>query len=239
MTSSSNEIIHFPFSQKLQIILAEPELADSSLALEGQIEEIWQKAKQKKNLIDSLIFSLSSHSEGKIVGRFVSYRHYIASRYDPEIQKVLQIYPVGVSGLAICNYNILVGIRDASLAHYGGFFECVPSGSIEARAYMQGEVDFIAQAMWELAEEAKISEKKVEEVRPLGLFYSPKDQIYDIGLLIRVNLLEQEMLDSDSLEYPLLQWHTFEEFEEKLAAQNEKFVPLSKMLWHTFRSRNF
>ncbi len=237
MTSNKREIIRFPLSQKVHVILDEQGAFDFPAAIEEEVEAIWHEAKQKKNLIDSTLFCLTSHDEGKITGRFVSYRYYIASRHNPEIQKLLKIYPLGISALCVSDNNILVGIRDSKLAHFPGFYECVPSGSLEARAYMQGEVDFLAQAMWELAEEAKIAENHVHEVRSLGLYFSPEDEIFDIGLLIRVKLLEQELLDSDSPEYPLLQWHTFDEFEEKLLTHHDKFVPLSKSLWQTFRIR--
>jgi len=230
-TMSREEISRTALAQNVRIILEGPPELILPLALEEEVEVIWQQEKAKYNLYEGFVFSVSSYDETRIVGRFVHYRHYIASRQSPELQEIMQIYPLGISGLCICDKNVLVGIRDTKLATYGGYYECVPSGSIEARAYMHGEVDFVAQAMWELAEEAKIGEKKVQEVHTLGLYFSPQDGTYDLGLLLRVNLLETEMQDSDSPEYPLLQWHTFADFKKKLSSPEVKIVPMSRVLW--------
>ena len=69
----------------------------------------------------------------------------------------------------------------------------------------------------------------------LGLYYCPQTGVYDIGLVIRIDVLEQKMGVSGTPEYPLLHWYTFDEFEQKLASPNVKIVPLSKALWNTYR----
>lgn len=234
-TSGSSEISRSPLSNQVSIILQENPELDLPLKLEEEVETIWQSEKAKRPLYDSFLFSLTSYDEHRLVGRFVKYRYFIASRQSPKLQEILQIYPLGVSGLCLCHGCVLVGIRDSKLSSYGGYFECVPSGGIEARAYMHGEVDFVAQAMWELQEEARISEKKVREVHPLGLYYSPKDGVYDIGLQIRLDLLEQEMETDGTEEYPLLKWYSYKEFEKKLHDPDANMVPLSRALWKSHK----
>jgi len=235
--TGQKQITHYPLAPKIQIILTtEPEL-ELPVSLEDEIELIWLKEKAKHNLYNSLLFSLSAFDEHRLIGRFIEYRYYIASRHSRKLQEQLQIFPLGISALTLSNDHLLVGTRDMKLPSFGGFTECVPSGGIEARAYMQGEVDFIAQAMWELQEEARISEKQVNEVHQVGLFYSPHEGVYDIGLVIRLNGDEFDREPDGTNEYPLLKWYSFEEWEEKLESSAGKIVPLSKMLWSTYRKK--
>ncbi|MBS0634962.1 MAG: hypothetical protein JSR37_05835 [Verrucomicrobia bacterium] len=228
---TGNNVERHALAENVQIVLEQDFHLKLSPDLEEEIDSIWQKQKAIYNLYDSHLFSLTSFTYQKIVGRFVPYRYYIASRQRADLQELLQIYPVGISGVSTCRDCVLVGLRDMKMSSYGGFLEFVPSGSIEPRAYMQGEVDFIAQAMWELAEEAKIGENKVTEAKVLGLFYSPQDRVYDIGLHLELNLLENELQSDATAEYPVLKWYTFTELEKKLSEPNVKIVPLSRFIW--------
>lgn len=231
---TGSEIEHNRLSKQFHIILDEHPQLEVPVKLEEEVEAIWTKEKQKRNLYDSFLFSVTSSNEERIVGRFVKYRYFIASRVKKELQEALRIYPLGVSAVCIAQSKVLVGIRDTKLSSYGGYLECVPSGSIEARAYMHAEVDYVAQAMWELQEEARLSEKSVREVHPLGLYYSQVDELYDIGLLIRLDLTEQEMVPDGTQEYPLLTWYTRKEFEHKLHEPELKVVPLTRALWRDY-----
>lgn len=233
MTGQKN-IVHYPLASKIQIILSmEPEL-ELPVSLEEEIELIWLKEKSKRNLYNAQLFSLMAYDEHRLIGRFVEYRYWIACRQNSKIQEQLQIFPLGVSGLCLSNDHLLVGTRDLKLASYGGYLECVPAGGIEARAYMQGEVDFIAQAMWELQEEARISEKQVNEIHHLGLFFNPSDGIYDIGLVIRLKGDLHELEPDGTHEYPLLKWYSFDEWETKIEQPDARIVPLSKTMWKSF-----
>ncbi len=234
MKTGSNEIEHTSVSKQLRIVLEEHPDLEIPVKLEEEVESIWQHEKQNRTLYDSFLFSVRAVDTDRIVGRFVKYRYFIASRKSKELQEALQIYPLGVSCVCICRSQVLVGVRDVKLSTYGGYLECVPSGSVEARSYMHGEVDYVAQAMWELQEEARIGEKMVREVHPLGLYYSPQDELYDLGLFIRLDLTEQEMVPEGTKEYPLLNWYSRKEFEKKLHDPSAKVVPTSKALWHTY-----
>lgn len=224
-------IKYYPISPNVRVILEPHPTLQLPAKLEEEVEAIWQTENMKRTLYDALIFSVHSFTESQITGKFVHYRYYIASLQSLKLQHVLKIYPLGVSAVTMCRDMQLVGIRDKALTSYPGYYESVPSGGIEARAYMQGEVDFVAQAMWELAEEAHIGEQNVLEVHPLGLFYSEEDHVYDIGLKIEVALLEQEMDPYGSSEYPFLEWYGKKEFTDKFINGDAKIVPLSRALW--------
>ncbi len=237
-TGSKEQILSYQISSRVRIhLMQEPRLVLPQ-QLENEVERIWQEEKVKKNLFNSLLFNLVSFNEDKIFGHFVEYRHFIASRKSRAVQEAIPIFPLCVSGLCVSDSHILIGKRDTQLATYGGCFECVPSGGIGARAFSHGEVDFFMQLIWELEEEAHIGQKSVQEIHPIGLFYSPQDLTYDIGMLIRLDLKEHERHADGSVEYPLLQWLSFSDWELLLADKKNHVVPLSRSLWHTWRRQS-
>ena len=103
---------------------------------------------------------------------------------------------------------------------------------------MQGEVDFLAQLMWELQEEARYPEKKVHQVHPLGLFHCPQTGVYDIAMHLELALEEHEMYPDGTSEYPLLEWLPCEVWEKMLLAEDEKIVPMSRALWKTYKQNS-
>ncbi len=224
-----------PLSEQVHIIVGPAPEGRLSFELEEEVETIWQQERTKFGLFDTLLFSVSSFTEQKIVGHFVHYRYYIASQKSKALQEALQIYPLKTSALCICRNHLLVGLRDTTLMDYPGFMECVPTGYIEARSFMHQEVDFVGNIMWKLQQEARLTEKSLREVHTLGLYYQPEIATYDIGLTLKVDLLEQEMEIEGTKEYPLLSWYSFKEFEEILRQPSSKIVPLSCALWQNFQ----
>lgn len=229
----SNELVtHIALSDRVRVHVSfHPELAIPA-ELEAEVERLWEHAKSERELYNGSIFAFESYDNERIFGHFTEYRYFIATTESPELRDKLKIYPLGVSGATICNEHVLVGTRDLKLALYPGYLELVPSGSIEKRAYQHGEVDFFMQLMWELEEEAHLSEKNVQSMQPLGLFYSEDVGVYDLGLRITCNLKEYEMAEFESsMEYPLLRWMPIEEWEKEMKSPNAKIVPLSKAIW--------
>lgn len=203
--------------------------------IEEEVDRLWERAKSEKDVYNSPLFCLHSHDEERIFGKFLEYRYFMATRYNPELVKVLDVHPLGVSGITMCNDSVLVGTRDIKLALYPGYLELVPSGSIETRACQHGEVDFFMQLMWELEEEAHIAEKYVKAIRPLGLFYSEDVGVYDLGMVITCSLQEYEVAEFESSpEYPLLRWLPISEWQEMMASPEAKIVPLSRAMWDAY-----
>lgn len=231
-----DEITFFPLSGRVRIHLLDEPVLKLPDAIEEEVEAIWQEQSETKYLFNSNIFSLVSHDENRLFGRFVQYRYFVAAQENPKLRDILQVFPLGVSGISLSDNHILIGTRDVSMSIYGGFLECVPSGTIPARAYSHGEVDFIMQLIWELEEEAHIHEKRVKEIHPLGLFYTKDKGIYDIGMHVQLDMKEYEKNLDGSREYPLLQWLTFPEWEQRLLQPDLKIVPLSRALWHNYKT---
>ena len=234
----NQEVVYFPVSKNVRMHVSfQPELQVPA-HIEEEVDRLWDRAQLEKEVYNNTLFCLASRDEDRIIGKFVEYRYYMAMHYNPELQQILDIYPLGVSGIAFCDDKVLVGVRDAKLALYPGFLELVPSGSIEPRAYMHNEVDFIMQLMWELEEEARLSEKKVQEVHPLGLFYSRDVGLYDLGLVIRLKLEDFEKSDLESTEeYPLLRWMKISDWQNVLADPKSQVVPLSRALWQVYQKQ--
>ncbi|MBS0655482.1 MAG: hypothetical protein JSR46_06890 [Verrucomicrobia bacterium] len=232
-----DEIRYYPLSSKVRIHLSQEPLLELPLPFEVEVEKIWQEQNEvKNNLYNTPLLSYVSHDEQRIFGQFVEYRHFVACQYHPELRKSLNVCPLSVSGLCLSDDHILVGKRDMKLSTYGGYYECIPSGTIEARAYSHGEVDFFMQLAWELEEEAHIGEKMIQEIHPLGLFYDEKMGIYDIGMWVRLDLLKQERRNEGSEEYPMIEWMPIAKWQQLLAEPDAKIVPLSKALWKVYSS---
>jgi hypothetical protein len=230
-SSYQEEIQFFPLSSKVRISIPQmvPILLPSSI--EDEVDCIWNEEQKKKRLFNQPMLSLLSFDEERILGRFVDYRYFIACQKNPLLKKYIDVFPLCVSGVCTALDHVLVGTRDVQLASYGGYMECVPSGSIEMRAYSHGEVDFFMQLIWELEEEAHIGGKRVKELHPLGLYYSPSTGVYDIGVRIVLDLQEYELVSEGSQEYPLLEWLSYEEWDRLVKSEAKKIVPLSKLLW--------
>jgi hypothetical protein len=228
----SQEIEYYPLSPRVRVCIPQtaPLLLPSSI--EDEVEAIWNEQQNKKMLFNQPILSLLSFTPEKIMGRFVEYRYLVACQENPTLRKYIDISPLAVSGVCIASGYVLIGTRDMQLASFGGYMECVPSGGIETRAYSHGEIDFFMQLLWELEEEAHIGAKRVKELHPLGLYYSKDSGVYDIGMLVVLDLQEQELSsDEGSLEYPLLEWISFDQWNETIKDLSKKIVPLSKTLF--------
>lgn len=230
-------VTYIKVSPRVRVHLSFQPLLEIPEHIEEEVDRLWDNAKSEKEIVNSPLFCLTSHDEERIFGRFSEYRYLVAMQQNPELRELLDLYPLGVSAITICDGSVLVGTRDAKLALYPGYLELVPSGSIETRACQHGEVDFFMQLMWELEEEAHIAEKYVKEIHPLGLFYSKDVGVYDLGMIITCSLKDYQMAEFESSkEYPLLRWLSFEEWQKQLDSPDAKIVPLSKALWQAYIS---
>lgn len=240
MNTEGEQVNYIPICPTVSVHLSyQPELVLPAL-IETEIDALWTKAEAESQVFNAPLFCLISHDYERIFGRFSEYRHFIASRSNPELREVLGIYPLSVSGITRCGDKILVGRRDAKLALYPGFLELVPSGSIETRVCQHGEVDFIMQLMWELEEEAHIAEKQVGRIFPIGLFYCSESGIYDLVMSIDCTMQEYELKEYESSsEYPLLRWMSVDEWEEELKSPDANIVPVSRAAWQVFRELEF
>src|SRR5260221_5178817 len=128
MATGSNKealISHFPLSSRVRVHLSfQPEL-QVPVHIEEEVDRLWERAKEEKELFNQPLFCLTSHDDARIFGRFTEYRYYVATCYNPELRTILDIYPLGVSGVTICEDQVLVGTRDAKLALYGNHLELV------------------------------------------------------------------------------------------------------------------
>lgn len=226
---------YFPLYPKVSIHLQEEPELELPLELEEEIEYLWQQEKARNSLYNERILCLDSYNEKHLFCRFVEQRYLTASRQNRHIHEKLKLYPLGVGGVAMCDNFVLVGRRDSKMRDLPGHLELVPIGSIETRAYQHGEVDFIAQTLWLLHEQAHIFESSVRALHPLGLFFSSESGSYHIGVSVNLDPQELEHELEGSSEYPLLKWYTIPEWENELRSLDADVTPLSKALWKSVR----
>ena len=222
---TNKEVRFIPISAKVSVHLSfEPEL-QLPTSIEEAVERLWRKAKEEDDgLNPAPLFCLSSFDSSHIFARFVEKRYYVASCHKHELRQQLQVFPLCVRAVIVCNDSLLVTKRSDDL------FELMPKGEIERRAIQHGEVDFIRQLMWLLEENAYIGEKRVKGVHLVGLFFDEAEASYNLVMKFELDLSEYEMVELETTwEEPLLMW--MEKVEWEKALRDNKIDPVSQALW--------
>jgi hypothetical protein len=161
---------------------------------EDKIEQVWneeQKLRNKK-LFNGSILALATierRANHLILHSYpVSYKHYLAQRSGID----LGIRPLAVSGLAFYSENgsemFLMGKRSEQVTQYRGYYEFIPSGSIDADHLTPGRpVDFKNQLMTELHEELGLTDNAILANDAFCLVFDSRDMVYDIGVRIEID----------------------------------------------------
>lgn len=192
-----------PLSRGLQVKLDESLAQKLDPTLEQQIEEVWRSEVKRRggNLMNGKLLAYVRQDGNTIVGRFVEYKHYMAQRVRPELKARLRATPLAVSGLIRTEDAVLVARRSSKVTSYAGFYELVPSGSLE-------QVDFVGQLLAELKEEVGIDSSEVLECTPLALIFDEGDLVYDIAVDVKlktsVKQLVSRLKETPEYERPLV-----------------------------------
>lgn len=211
---------------KIIVDFVAPPAIDNELA--ALVDANWQKQQASHDymLFNGKMLSVVEFTGQALFGRFVDYKLYLAQRSGIVLPQDLVIRPVALSGITIHNGKWLVGKRASHLTDYPGHLELVPSGSFDERYYTHGEIDYIAQGLDELAEEAGISKSYVNNVTPLMLVEDITTGIYEVCLEIH---LKEIKLPEATVEYQMLAWWTQKDLQDAIESKT-KIVPLSKYL---------
>lgn len=170
----------------------------------ARVERIWTKETAKNpHLFNGQLFTLLGlHKTDKysiVEGTFIDYKLFLAQLREPLLD--LNIKPLGVSGLTILNSKgsrkILFAVRDETTTPYPGYLELVPSGTLSA-SWLQadGTIDYRAALSEEFSEETGLVPETITRLQPLGLIFDRKNQVYDICIIIDVDVDDQHLLDS-------------------------------------------
>lgn len=126
----------------------------------------------------------------EVIGEFVNYGYFLASRAYPDLKEVIR--PVGVSGMIILSeeegeYTVFAR-RGEGVAQYAGYLELVPSGGVDKGCALgDGNVDYQVKLIRELYEECGIPPEAVEETTPLALVLDRGENVYDVCCLLKVS----------------------------------------------------
>ena len=153
------------------------------------IEQIWQKTLNEKGgklfngTLPNFIRVDKKKDRIEIIGHFIEYKHFLAQRKQPDLK--LGIRPIGVSGIIVLEENgnkyVVFAKRTNNITQYPGFFELVPSGSIDKEcADVNGIVDYQSKLLSEFVEETGLSKNYVKEISGFAFVLDVSDNVYDI-----------------------------------------------------------
>ncbi|MCE3283274.1 MAG: hypothetical protein K0Q66_2011 [Chitinophagaceae bacterium] len=161
---------------------------------QDEIEQYWLNLTRRSPKAfngDILVNQSQEVKDGCLVvyAEFIEYKIAVASNYIPALKSLVKT--IGVSGV-ITNLigesqAIVLGKRGATVTQYPGYWELVPSGSID-KTFIQPDSSISIERciLQELQEEIGIRPEEVQEVKVSGLVYDKIEGIYDICCTIQI-----------------------------------------------------
>lgn len=187
------------------------------------IDSIWRAECKKRALFDGAILCFQELNKNVLVTFTCSYKYLIASQKNASLRKKLLLKPIGITALTIFGKELIVAKRSSSVSTYRNFIETVPSGSlIPSKSVTKQLLD-------ELCEETGIEKRFTRSTTRLGLFYSPRSRIYDLGYLIT---LSKKLPLKRSDEHTSIEWISFDSWKSLLNAK--RVTPVSRILWSVY-----
>lgn len=172
-----------------------PNLAAATLA---RVDDIWQRelALSGKQLFNGWIFSVDSFDPAHVTGWFAEYRWLVAQRKEPDLVDVLNVNPLAVTGLCLCDDGVVFGRRAGHLDQDPGLWELVPSGGVDrSAADAGGNISLEAQFFTELGEELGVASAAVAgEPKPLVAVSDPESRVVEMTIGARIALSGGELI---------------------------------------------
>lgn len=213
-------------------------VADDPLALGDELERVvdgeWEREQNERGvrLVNNPILSYLGFDGYAIHGRFVEYRHYIASRRRPDLFPPRLVCAMGISGLTLVAGGVVFAQRSARVTCYPNLWELVPSGSIDLVGLRDdGTLDFRAALAAELAQEVNIEVPDLAALRPYALIYDPNIRTCDIALALDTGLSPDVFLDRarerHEDEYQAVECVTFDHLDDFVRRVGDAIIPVS------------
>ena len=220
------DVMCFPFSKKTVVMVDPSRIRHAPPEWARRVDELWQRRDPVQRLFDAPIVSVVQRMPDVITGELVDFRLWYACRQDPELSLVLDVHPLGITGLTTWRSLVLVGRRSAALSSYPGAMECCPSGSVDKVSVQKdGTVDLEKMFLTELVEETGIPRESVLSIQMKGLYLSTDTGVFDVAGAIELSPNEDQPLSRPrSREYDELQWI------QKNQQADQDWVPLSRLL---------
>ena len=205
-----------------------------------EIELAWENEneRRKENLFNGNILNLAKIEQQTTDNRLilqchsVEYKHYLAQRLGID----LGITPLAVSGIVFYQENnskiFYVGKRSETVTQYPGYYEFIPSGSIDAKNPSNNQpVDYSKQLFVELKEELGVPYENIKSHNTFCLIFDEIDRVYDIGIEIEIEKTELKINED---EYSLDQGIPLSSVDEYLKGKN--VVNTSRNLFEAWSS---
>jgi hypothetical protein len=205
-----------------------------------EIEMAWEKEQERRNkkLFNKNIINLAIIEQQTIDNRLilqcntVEYKHYLVQRSGID----LGITPLAVSGIVFYQENnskiFYVGKRSETVTQYPGYYEFIPSGSIDSKNIVPNQpVDYSNQLVIELKEELGVPVEDIKSHSTFCLIFDEIDRVYDIGIEIEVSNVDNVCKSNE--EYINIQRISDVQLDRKLKKENT--VITSKRLFSAFK----
>lgn len=201
-----------------------------------EIEKLWEKENLNKQFFNGNIISYIGHKEINGVLNLecfiTEYKYFFAQLKMVDLD--FNIRPIGVSGVVIDeNESTLIGIRN-DVTQFSGYYELIPSGSLEYLESNGKIIDFKDQLIREFEEETQISKENIIKINPFCLIFDKKQGIYDICSIIYINgkLIEKLKIEENK-EYKSIQIKKIENMYKEIG--NYDYVSTSNIILDNIR----
>lgn len=187
------------------------------------IESIWKRESKNRALFNGTILCIQEIKKNVLITFKCPYKYFVASQVNPLLARKLLLKPIGISALTIYDKQLIVAKRSSLVSTYRKYIETLPSGSLIPSKSVEN------QLLCELYEEAGIEKSLVLSTTFLGLFYSPRSGIYDLGYQIT---LSKKTALIKSKEHSSVEWISFSSWESLL--NSKQVTPVSRLLWKVY-----
>jgi hypothetical protein len=220
--------------------------ADLVAPHQEQIEVVWRQESQKRgrDLFNGKMFNFIGYKQEAdrlvVTGHFIQYKEFIAKRVLPYLPYT--VTPVGVSGLTYYQQGeegaVLMARRSHGVTQYPGFFELLPSGTIDPDCLEEGgKVDYIKKIRDEFSEESGLEKSNIKNCTGFALLHDSAESCYDLCSIIEITPFAGEQLEKNfhrSGEYDRLIRVNFRDMEPFLEKNAPLILPTSLSLYRAF-----
>jgi 8-oxo-dGTP pyrophosphatase MutT (NUDIX family) len=220
-------------------------------ACRDEVESLWRKELERRSpslfngsLANMIGWSLDTSADEPSIHvrvHFIEYKAFLAKRINPRLP--LPVRAVGVSGLCYRTVDeahlVLVAQRGDDVTQYPGYWELVPSGTLdESCAEKVGTVDCVRKITEEFTEETGLPAESIQSCDSVALIRDTHEDNYDVCFSIRIE--PDKSLDTVhravlSREYVEPAWLSVSEIDRKLHANNARTVPVSSGLMEAWK----
>lgn len=175
-----NRFDFIPTSSRLSI---EVDNSIDRLRSDSSTDVEWESLKiTKKNLFDGkILYFLESHGS-KLMTFEGDYKHWCVNYHRPVDKRDISISAMAVTGIIRNGNHILVGKRSSSVSQNKGFFDLLPSGSLD----INSKGDFLLQLESEYREELHSEGESNYTANVLGVLVDRVDCVVDVVVEMNV-----------------------------------------------------